>query len=248
MRSLKLTLFLLLSIGTMVLMPAFTARSAGDDDVLTRSRATYAALNSYADKGTVVNEFGPANGAVTEKHNFTTYFRRAPRGFYFEFNKASGDRFVIWGDPYAFHTWWKTIGTKTDYPNPSNTGAFVTAEPNTLGAALKIPALLYKGALAGAFSHFTDAVNDGTEDISGHKCYRVVGTAKDVYSATGRETNIRQMTVWIDAESLLIRKVVEVPKDIPAGYLNRVTTTFEPQANPTLEDSRFGFTPPSSQP
>ena len=27
----------------------------------------------------------------------------------------------------------------------------------------------------------------------------------------------------------------------------RVTTTFEPQANPTLDDARFRFTPPSGQ-
>jgi len=51
------------------------------------------------------------------------------------------------------------------------------------------------------------------------------------------------MTVWIDAESLLIRRVVEEWKPLP-GQVNRVTTTFEPQANPTLDESRFKFTPP----
>ena len=51
------------------------------------------------------------------------------------------------------------------------------------------------------------------------------------------------MTVWIDAESLLIRKVVEVPKDVLPGQIARVTTTFQPQANPKLDDARFTFTP-----
>ena len=235
--------FIAIASGVAPLVLAIFSASprAATNDVLERSRAMYAALNSYTDSGVVINEFGPANGAVTEKHNFTTCFRRAPRAFYFDFKKSGGDRFVIWADPKAFHTWWKTIGSQTDYPNPSNTGAFVTADPNTLGSAVKIPSLLYKGALAGAFSHFTDAVNDGMEDIGGHKCYRLVGTAKDVYGATGRETNIRKMTVWIDAESLLIRKVVEVPKDVPTGYVNRVTTTFEPEANPTIDESKFKF-------
>jgi len=221
------------------------ARLPAAEDSLERARATYAALNAYSDTGVVINEFGPANSPVKEQHTFTTYFRRAPRGFYFDFKKQSGDRFVIWGDPEAFHTWWKTTGMKNDYPNPNNVGAFATAEPVAHEAALKITALLYaKAAMQGAFTNFTDAAKDGTEDIGGHKCYRLVGLAYDVYGATGNKVNVRKMTVWIDADSLLIRKVVEVPNDVPPGNINRVTTTFEPQANPTIDESRFKFTPP----
>ena len=216
--------------------------------VLEQTRAKYAALNSYADTGVVVNEYGVAGSAIKERHTFTTYFSRAPRGFYFEFKKESGDRYVIWGDPEAFHTWWKTTGVKDDYPNPNNIGAFSAAGPLTLGSALKVPTLLYsKAPLQGTFTNYTDAVEDGTEEIGGHKCHRLVGTAKDIYGATGRESNVRQMTVWVDAESLLIRKVVEVPKDVPPGHISRVTTTFEPQANPALDQTRFSFTPPGRQ-
>jgi len=76
-----------------------------------------------------------------------TYFNRDPRGFYFDFQKNGGaDRYVIWGDPEAFHTWWKTTGVKADYPNPNNTGAFSTADPQTAGSAMKIPPLLYAKA------------------------------------------------------------------------------------------------------
>src|SRR5438128_768687 len=101
--------------------------SAATDDVLARSQAMYAALNSYADTGLVLNELGPVSTAIKERHTFTTYFSRTPRGFYFEFRKESGDRYVIWGDPEAFHTWWKTTGVKDDYPNPNNVGAFSLA-------------------------------------------------------------------------------------------------------------------------
>src|SRR5690349_5203765 len=133
--------------------------SSAPDDVLARSRAMYAALNSYADTGVVVNEFGPANAPSKEQHAFATYFRRAPRAFYFDFKKASGDQFVIWGDPDAFHNWWKTTGVKEDYPNPNNIGAFGTADPRTLGSAMKIPTLLYANArLQGPSTNFTDAV------------------------------------------------------------------------------------------
>jgi outer membrane lipoprotein-sorting protein len=60
------------------------------------------------------------------------------------------------------------------------------------------------------------------------------------------EVNVRKMTTWIDAESLLIRKVVEQWKTLP-GQISRMTTTFEPEANPALDESRFRFAPPTSQ-
>ena len=216
--------------------------------ILAQSRARYASLNSYADTGVVLHEYGVAGSQGRERHTFTTYFNHAPRGFYFDFQKESGDRYVIWGDPEAFHTWWKTTGVKSDYPNPDNIGAFSTSGPPTLGSALMIPTLLYsKAPLQGAFTNFKDAVEDGTEEVGGHRCRRLVGTAKDVYGATGRESNVRRMTVWIDAESLLIRKVVEVPKDVLPGHVDKTTTTFEPQANPAPDESRFRFTPPPSR-
>jgi outer membrane lipoprotein-sorting protein len=221
------------------------ATPASADDILARSRALYAGLNSYADTGVVLDEYGTG---TRERHSFTTYFSRAPRGFYFDFKRESGDRFLIWGDPQAFHSWWRATGVKDDYPNPNNIGAFSTAGPHTVGSALKIPTLLYsKAPFQGAFTNYTDAVQDGTEEIGGHRCYRLVGTAKDVYGATGHESNLRKMTVWIDAESFLIRQVVEVPKEILPGHIDKTTTTFEPQANPALDESRFKFTPPAGE-
>ena len=223
-------------------LTAFSARPGpANDDVLARCREMYAGLRSYADTGVVINEFGVSS---KEQHAFTTNFNRAPRGFYFEFKKAAGDRYVIWGDLEAFHTWWKTTAGRFDYPNPSNTGAFIGAEAQTFGASAKIPPLLYsKANLPNAFANFTDAVLDGEEDVGGHRCKRLVGTARDVYAATGREVNVRKMTVWIDAESLLIRKIVEEWKPLP-GQVSRHTTVFEPQANPSPDGSKFKFTPP----
>jgi outer membrane lipoprotein-sorting protein len=240
----KLIWLLFLSFVVAMVLTSSPARSVAADDVLARSRAMYAALKSYADTGTVEHEYGPTSARARDRHAFTTFFNRAPRRFYFDFKKDSGDRYVIWGDPEAFHTWWKTTNVKEDYPNPGNIGAFSTSGPLTAGSAMKIPTLLYsKADLQGPFTNFTDAVNDGMEDINGHKCYRLGGTAKDIYG-TGRESNVRALTVWIDAESLLIRKLVEVPKDQLPGHFNRTTTTFEPQPNQALDESRFKFTPP----
>jgi outer membrane lipoprotein-sorting protein len=212
------------------------------DDTLQRSRAMYGELRSYADTGVVVYEYG---SSTKDRHTFTTYFNRTPRRFYLDFNKQGGDRYAIWGDADAFHTWWKATGQQFDYPNPDNMPALNGSGRNTSGAGLKIPTLLYsKAALLSDFANFTDAVTDGSEDISGRRCHRVLGTTRDVYGATGKEVNVRKMTVWIDAESLLIRKVVEQWKALP-GEISRMTTTFEPQANPTLDESRFRFSPPA---
>jgi outer membrane lipoprotein-sorting protein len=230
---------------TAALVVASTApRLRAADDIWQQTRAMYAALNSYADTGVVLYEYAASS---QDRHTFTTSFSRAPRHFYFDFKKAGGDRYVIWGDPEAFHTWWQTTGVQDDYPNPNNIGAFSTAGHHTLGAAMKIPLLLYfKAPLQGAFTNFTDPELDGTEEVGGHRCHRLIGSTRDVYTATGNEVNVRKLTVWIDTESLLIRKVLEQWKALP-GQISRATTTFEPQANPALDDSRFRFTPPAPQ-
>ncbi len=88
----------------------------------------------------------------------------------------------------------------------------------------------------------------GTEVVGGRPCQKFVGVAKSTYQTSGRVVNVRGTSVWIDAESLLVRKVFEdTPEGGAAGYANQVTTTFEPQVNPVLDDSRFHFTPPSGR-
>jgi len=222
------------------------------DDVLARCRATYAALRSYADTGTVVTELG-LSGAPTlkETHTFTTYYR-GPRYYYFEFNKdktAGGDRFVIWGDETALHTWWKTTGVDETYPPGKGAGAFAQAEYVTKGSASQIAPLLFsKAGLQGTLANLVDATVEGTEEVGGRRCHRLTGVSRDLYPATGREVRVRRTTIWIDAETLLVRSVLEdTPRDTPAGTILRVTTTFEPQANPTIEDARFRFAVPNSR-
>src|SRR5439155_11559779 len=178
------------------------------------------------------------------KHTFTTYFNRAPRHFLLDFRKQGGDQFVIWGDPDAFHTWWKTTGQQYDYANPNNAPAIALSGANTAGSALKIPNLLYaKAPLGGNFNNFNDVTLDGTEVIEGRRCQRLIGRASDVYEASVKEVANRRMTVWVDAESLLIRQIREESKALP-GQRSRTTTTYQPEVNPALDNSRFKFVPP----
>lgn len=198
-------------------------------------------MNSYSDTGTIEVEYGRDS---RDRHTFATLFSRSPRGFLLDFNKDGGDRYVVWGDPNAFHTWWKSTTVREDYPNPNNTGAFTMAGPQTKGAAEKIPPLLYgKAVLPSAFANFNDAKEAGTESIGGKPCAKVTGTAYDTYAGTGRRTSARKVTVWIDTESLLIRKIVE-EGEAPPGMVNRTTTAYEPRANPPVDASRFRFAAP----
>ena len=155
---------LVAGVAALVLASSATTLSAADD-LLERSRAAYAALALYADTGVVLNEYGTAS---SDRQTFTTSFNRVPRRFRFDFGNQFGDCYVIWGDPDAFHTWWKTTGVKDDYPNPSNIGVFTTAGTHTVDASSNIPSLLYaRGALPSSFTNFSDAALEGNEVIAG---------------------------------------------------------------------------------
>jgi outer membrane lipoprotein-sorting protein len=209
--------------------------------VLEHTRSVYGALTSYSDTGTALKEYSATS---RDQFSFTTFFNRAPRHFFFDYRKPSGDRMVVWGDPDAFHVWWKTTGQVTEYPNPKNTGALTLSDYPTGGAITKIPPLLYsKAGLAGAVVGFEPTRMADMEDVGGSRCYRLEGTTSDSYGQTGKQVNVRTLTVWIDSSSYLIRKVVEDAPSAP-GTLNRTTTTFDPKANPKLNDEPFQFSPP----
>lgn len=217
-------------------------------DALQSSRAVYAALHSYADTGTIDLEFGPAASPLHEHHTFTTLYR-APRRFYFDFKKEKGvDRFVVWSDEEAFHMWWQQPGLNETYGKGQGIAAFTNGTVPTSQTIMMVPPLLFPQAgLTGTLNEFGDVTATGTDVIEGHKCLKLTGTAKSVYQATQHVSNVRKTIIWIDADSLLVRKVFEEVQGGPATDVNRRTVTFEPQANPTLDDSRFTFAPPTGR-
>jgi outer membrane lipoprotein-sorting protein len=226
----------------------FRARpAAAEDDILARSLAHYASLKSYADTGTVVYEYG-TNGL--SRHTFRTYYR-APRHFYFEFTEDKADgggRFAIWCEGGDFQSWWSDTGVRDTYPKGEGNRAFVLSGIFTAGSASQIPSLLFANAgLVSTLGELSDMTSAGTELVHGRSARKLTGIARSMYG-TGHVHNVRQTTLWIDEETLLVRKILEdTPEGLPAGSRIRITTTFEPQANPALEDSRFEFVVPSPQ-
>jgi len=219
----------------------FDAHAQSAESILQKARDTYGQLKSYADTGSVMNEYGSSS---VDKHSFSTAFSRSPRHFLLDFHKQGGDQYVIWADPDAFHTWWKTTGQQIDYPNPNNVPAIGMSGQNTAQAALKIPTLLWGKTFSSAMLNIADAQLDGAEAIGGRHCHRISGRASDTYTATHKEVNIRKVTLWIDADSFLVRKMTEEFKALP-GQRSRMITTYEPQANATLDDASFRFTAPA---
>jgi hypothetical protein len=124
-------------------------------------------------------------------------------------------------------------------------GELLNASAGTAGTSVLIPSLLFaKADLPGSIRQIREAAHAGFESVSGHRCHKIVGTAAQFYPS-GQMTNVRQVTVWLDAESLLVRKVFEdTPKGYPTSSFLRLTINLEPQANPRLEAASFQFTVP----
>lgn len=225
-------------------------------DVLRNSISYYATLTSYADTGTVREEMP----GIVDESKFTTYFRRQTRDLYFDYQDLTstnpGTKFTI--DMSASRTvFWMVKGemqkyefrTKThEVVNPDGGGqvrALQNASHATAGVSMLIPSLLYSQArLPSSLLQIEEATLAGVEEINKRRCHKVAGIAAGYYPS-GQRTNVRPVTVWIDEETKLIRRVLEdTPKGYQAGSYQRITTTFEPQANPTLDDKKFQFVVP----
>lgn len=224
------------------------------EDILAKSRVVYASLKSYSDSGTVAAEF---DGFV-ERAKFRTRYR-APNDFLLEYRGQETEYSTgLRAENPAHHVLWMVSGNlerwdagmKTHERYPAAGGQQVEAVAGsaayTAGTSVLIPSLLFsKTRLVGTLQEIADASVAGTENVNGRPCHKVVGVARSVYP-TGQVFNVRPVVVWIDTETLLIRKVfTDTPQGYPVGAISRLTVTLNPHLNPTLTDSSFRFTIPS---
>jgi hypothetical protein len=224
------------------------------EEVLARTYAAYAALNSYADSGTVVDE----SKGFRDRYTFRTLQTREPRNFLLDFREAGTDydsghklpggaRTVIWMQAGHLQTWNSVTLAHETYPEDGGrqVEAIKGASYGTRGVSVLVPSLIYtKANMASMVQATEEAVAAGTETIGGRRCLKVMGVERWRYPS-GQVTGVRPITIWIDAETYLIRKVLEdTPKGSPRGVLSRRIITLEPSANPPIEGSRFDFTVP----
>lgn len=228
------------------------ADSVSAQTLVEQSRARYAALKSYADRGEVLDQFGP-KPENSYRHTFRTYFR-APRHFLFDFKqdaRAGGNRIVVWCDGGDFQSWSSVTHQHETYQRGSNTAilAFQQFASGTGRSITLVPALIFQGSgLVSSFGEFGDAVSAGDEAIGNTRTQKLNGVARSMYAKTQRETNVRRATVWIDPQTQMLHRILEnTPEGLPPSAVLRITTTLEPQADPQLDDAVFQFTVPSAK-
>jgi hypothetical protein len=225
------------------------------EDVLAKSRAAYAALTSYADSGTVLDE----HGGYTDRSTFRTLFTRDPHQLLLEFRAHASEypairvplnnHVVLWMENGALQAWSSSAQSHETYTAES--GQQVNALKNraglTSGISVVVPSHLYsKSGLASAVQATEEAEADGFETVNGRRCFRILGVERWRYPS-GQVTGVRGITLWIDAETYLIHKIVQdTPKGMPRGTLSRMTTTFKHRVNPDLKPSQFRFAVPES--
>lgn len=234
------------------------AQSGGDAmGLLKKSMATYPTLSSYADSGTVLKE----SPGLADRYQFKTFMRKESLDFKFDFrgvtSTSAGTTFdlsslhiVIWmvrGEMESFNS---HLQSHEIIPRASGNQPAVLhrAASGTLGTSTLIPALIYDTAnLSGTIRQIQQATDAGMEEVDGHNCRKIIGLAVEYYPS-GQIASARQVTVWLDADSLLVRKVFEdTPKGYPAGSYLKTTITLEPVANGALQDSDFRFSVPDRQ-
>jgi hypothetical protein len=231
--------------------PAFDA-----EDVLSKTRASYAALTSYADSGTVLDE----STGFTDRSTFRTLFIRDPRHLRIEFRAVASEykngtrlpfdsHIVLWMEDGELQTWYSKTQEHETYSADGGhqVDALKSAAYGTAGISVLVPSHLYsKSGLASAVHATEEAEADGFEMVNGRRCFRVLGVERWRYPS-GQETGVRPITLWIDAETYLIHKILQdTPKGMPRGSISRRITTIKHQANPKLEPAQFRFAVPAS--
>ena len=197
--------------------------------IVARMATVYASASSYRDEGKIVS-------ANALDRSFATVFER-PTRFRFEFNRPEYTpkgqrrelRIAIWrSSPGQSQNWWSITGV----PPAATMGMSIAyATGVSHGASHTIPRLLM-GEEVGGFTLANDSWLDSTppreESINGRACYRI----------SGGYANSDKITLWIDKESFLIRRLDSLGD----------TTTYSPQLNVRIDPAVFQFQPPLVNP
>jgi len=257
---LKSALTAVAAVALVVRVAALPQTGAGGSfnvtDVLAKMQAAYIALSSYSDTGTVTSDVG----GFADKWQFRTAYTKDPRNLFIEvkgveslyksgFRIPSNTRVVIWMQKGELEKWDQNGNHETF---PANGGgqveALKTASYGSQGITILIPSLVYtKANLATPIQAMEEPTAAGYETVANRRCYKVMGIERWRYP-NGRVTGVRPISIWIDAENFMIRKIVEdTEKGGAVGRIDVRTITLEPQVNPKLEPSVFAFNIPPTK-
>jgi hypothetical protein len=128
-----------------------------------------------------------------------------------------------------------------EYPSGKGTLAFALGDSPTRGATQIIAPLLFpKAGMQGPLTAISEARLQGDESIDAHTCFKISGQEKSGFGG-----GTRPITVWVDRETLLVRRIFEdTPSSSGGGVISRLTTTLQPVVNPSLSADKFAFAAP----
>lgn len=248
----------MLSFVLTLLLSAHPAPAAAPDamaDLIARSKAAYAKLTSYADEGTILEQLDD----VYYKSSFRTY-RRKPKDFYFEYRNLmmyskSGslpgrEIIVYWMKNGNLETWDLSLKSHESYPagQKNQVAPIASSGYSTKGSLTLIAGMLFQTkAIVNDLEDLATGSVVGVEKVEGHPCEKLVGIAQSHYPS-GASFNTRPVTIWFDAQTYMIRKmVIDTPKNAGVGSIHRFTLTFNPVMNPVLDDSKFEYKIPGNE-
>ena len=239
-------------------VPQSDAGQGGFDvkDVLAKMKAAYIALNSYSDAGTVVVDVG----GFADKSQFRTLYTKNPRNLLIDFKGVESlyksgfripytNRLVFWMQNGELQKWDQT-GNHETFPSDGGgqVNALNGASYGSAGMTILIPSLLYtKANLATPIQAMEEPTAAGHDTLNNRRTFKVMGVERWRFP-NGRVTGVRPITIWIDAETYLIRKILEdTPKGSAVGRVATRLITLDPQANPKLEPGVFNFKIPPAK-
>lgn len=200
-------------------------------EVLDRMAKTYGNCKTYRDSGVVksVLTFSVLGKQITEKP-FTTAFVRPDR-FRFEFKAMESGverRYLVWQGGNDVKTWWDV---KPGVEKVESLGLALAGPTGVSGgSAHTIPALLLPREVAGRrLTDLTEPKRLADAKIDDVDCFVLDGQFGD-----------RPMTLWIDKQTFLVRRIAERDK---LGLWTNVekTTTYDPIIDDVVPDEKLAF-------
>lgn len=227
------------------------AAALTDTQIVELAERAYARCDSYRDSGVVVTTFVSEDRQWTAEIPFTTAFSRPDR-LRLEFkDKSLGDpppTTIIWSTGGEVRTWRDTDpGVKTPADLEE---ALAAATGVSQGISYRVPSLLRPGAAWGGPPldlHYSVRIGDAED--AGFGCFRIRGQRIRTPITLGegeRAAVLREnsMTIWIDKDTYLVRKVEE--SNVYDTFSTEAITTYYPEIDVEIPGELLEFGAPQT--
>ena len=214
----------------------FDSKTLSDDievrQILDRMAKAYAECKSYRDSGVIKSVFlkNTVSPEFTVEYSFDTAFVRPDR-FRFEIKDEDDERSLIFVNGQDLRAWWDV---EPGIQEPESLEiAMSQAIGFTGGDVGRIPGMLMPQRLGGWVDlDLIDPQRIEDGELHNIECFRLEYSFRD-----------EQVTLWIDKQSYLVRRIDERIKDDDVRIER--TTTYDPTIDGEITDRMLDFDPPA---